>query len=220
MLSDGTIVIAKNQTQGRGQMGAKWQSKTGQSLTFSMFKRFENLNVVEQSKITFGVSVGIRNVLNKLQIPAITIKWPNDIMSYQQKLCGVLIENQLEGSRVSSAIIGIGINVNETDFLNLPQATSMKLVSGNTFILEEVLHLVFEEILQQLKSLDQGNISKLKETYEDLLFRKNKVSVFENLEKVQFNGMIKGVTNTGELIIETEDENLRTYELKEIKMFF
>ena len=219
-LEDATIVLAENQTQGRGQMGSAWESKAGQSLTFSIFKRFERLSITHQSKITFGVSVGIKKALKKLQVPAISIKWPNDIMSYQQKLCGILIENQLEGSTITSSVIGIGLNVNESEFSDLPQATSMKLVTGITFNLEEVLQIISDAVLEQLNKLETRDTTQLKVTYEEMLFRKNKITVFEDSTGTQFKGMILGVNDIGELIVESEDEVCRAYELKNIKMLY
>lgn len=219
-LEDATIVMAENQTQGRGQMGSTWQSKAGQSLTFSIFKRFERLTIAQQAKITFGVSVGLKKALKKLLIPAISIKWPNDIMSYQHKLCGILIENQLEGNTIISSVIGIGLNVNETRFSDLPQATSMKLVTGITFNLEEVMQLISASVLEHLNKLETEDTEQLKVNYEKVLFRKNKVTVFEDATGTKFNGMILGVNDAGELIVESEDEVRRAYELKNIKMLY
>ena len=219
-VKDGTIVITENQTQGRGQRGAKWQSNAGQSLTFSMFKRFGNLDVTDKSKITYGTSIGIKNALQKLRVPGLSIKWPNDIMSYRQKLCGILIENQLEGTKVLSSVIGIGLNVNETEIQGLPSATSMKLKTGIIFKLDEVLEVISANIEAQLLNLERRSLSDLKSDYEAALFRINEVSVFENSAGNQFNGMIKGVNDLGELIVETEDEILHSFELKQIKMLF
>ena len=219
-VSDGTLVIAEDQTLGRGQMGATWQSKPGQSLTFSILKRLNELHISDQASITFVVSIAIKNILQKLHIPGITVKWPNDIMSYNQKLCGILIENQLEGSFVVTTIIGIGLNVNESEFNGLPQATSMRLATGITFNREEVLELMTTEIQKQLKILEGGNTAGLKKEYEASLFRKNKVSAFEDTNGFQFNGLIVGVSSSGELLVETEDEVLQTFELKQIRLLF
>jgi BirA family biotin operon repressor/biotin-[acetyl-CoA-carboxylase] ligase len=219
-LEDGTIVFADTQSEGRGQMGAQWQSKTGQSLTFSIFKRFKQLDIINISRITFGVSLGIKVALEKLQVPGISIKWPNDIMSYQQKLCGILIENRLEKGIIESSVIGIGLNVNEMEFINLPQATSMKLASGITFNRDEVLALVSAEVLSQLENIESTSSEFLKAEYEKELFRKNKITVFQDEEGLQFNGMIRGVSASGELLVEAEDEVIRSYEVKKITMLY
>jgi BirA family biotin operon repressor/biotin-[acetyl-CoA-carboxylase] ligase len=219
-LSDATVVWAKNQTGGRGQMGANWQSKIGQSLTFSVLKRFKQLDIQEHSKITYAVTLGIKNALQDLGIPGLSVKWPNDIMSYNQKLCGVLIENQLEGQKLISAVVGIGLNVNETLFLNLPQATSMRLTTGREFNLEEVFNTVITEVMQQLNDFANHNLPNLKEKYEEILFRIEKVSSFERPDGSRFNGIIKGVTATGELLVEDQNQLLTAFELKQIKMLF
>jgi len=218
-LDDGTIVVTRRQTAGRGQMGAKWQSVEGLSLAFSVFKRFSSVLLIEQSQINFAVSLGIMKALQKLQVPDIRIKWPNDIMSYQKKLCGVLIENQLDGDKITSSVIGIGLNVNESEFPNLPFASSMKLSSGTSYNLDEVLHLVSEAIMKELAAIDTSKtLVSIREKYESNLFRKDKVSVFENTEGNNFNGIIRGVTESGKLLVELEDESIQDFELKQIRM--
>ena len=217
---DGTLVVANKQTQGRGQMGAKWQSIQGQSLTFSVFKRFHGLHIKDQPSIAFAVSIAIKNTLEKLQIPQISIKWPNDIMSYSKKLCGVLIENQVEGSYVSSSVIGIGLNVNESKFSKLPQATSMRLTTGAIYDHAEIIELMATEIQGQMQLLQGENKRNLKSTYESSLFRRNMVSTFEDVEGNKFNGIISGVAASGELLVQKENESVQSYELKQIKLLF
>lgn len=218
VLDDSIVVLTGHQTEGRGQMGAKWQSKTGQSLTFSVFKRFKDLSIQEQSMITFAVSLGIKNGLEGLGIPALHIKWPNDIMSYGKKLCGILIENQLEGEKLATSIIGIGVNVNETEFIDLPQATSMRLSTGQLYELDEVFQLIVKEVLNQLEAIEKDNFSNLKKTYEASLFRINMVSSFQQPDGTIFNGIIKGVSDSGELIIQDENDKLLNFELKQLKL--
>ena len=219
-LEDPTIVVANEQTKGRGQQGAYWQSVQRQSLLFSIFKRFDDLSIYKISNITYAVSLGIKEALKKLQIPNIAIKWPNDIMSQSKKVAGILIENQIKQGKVVSSIIGIGLNVNEESFNELPQATSMLLSSGNKYNLKEVLDNVLKEILIQLQDIESDNIDDLKVKYESSLFRKEMISVFETPEGLRFNGKIKGVDENGQIVIENENEILTSYQLKEIKLLF
>ena len=220
ILADGLIVVAHEQTNGRGQLGTSWQSQIGESLTFSMFKRFSNLSVEQQSGINFAVALAMKNALERFQIPEVSVKWPNDIMSYQKKLSGILIENQLIGKKIVTAVMGIGLNVNETQFKNLPQATSMYLNSGIRYNLDEVLNKVSESIILNLNKLEAGKFSQLKEEYEAALFRKDKITAFEDCDGKQFNGIIKGVSEAGELLLETETQLLQKFQLKEIRMLF
>jgi len=216
-LTNPTIVVSEKQLKGRGQLGATWQSKPSQSLTFSIFKRFEGIPANHLSSITFAVSIAVYKALNRMLIPQLKIKWPNDIMSHSKKLAGILIENQVKQSEIVSTVIGIGINVNEENFENLPQATSILLSTGRKHLLDEVLQTVYETIFKELNRVEQGDFQNLKSEYEKTLFRKNIVSVFEDTPGNRFNGKIKGVSEEGELLIENEDEIITSYQLKEIK---
>ncbi|SRX54060.1 biotin--[acetyl-CoA-carboxylase] ligase [Aequorivita sp. CIP111184] len=220
LLQDETVVLAKSQLSGRGQMGSGWLSREGQSLTFSMFKTFEELQIEQQFMISMAVSVAIANALKNINIPKMAIKWPNDILSANRKIGGILIENVLEGSFVKYSIIGIGINVNESEFPNLPQASSLKLETGKTFQLEEVFHKVLKSISKNLKNISAEDFLDMKQLYENSLFRKDIVSVFETPDGSRFNGIIKGVSNIGELLVETENDPLQKFQLKEMKLIY
>ncbi len=217
---NGTIVVAKKQLLGRGQMNAGWYSREGQSLTFSMFNLFNKLDASVQFAISMAVSLGVKQALMQLNIPQVSIKWPNDILSAKKKVCGILIENVLERSLIRYSIIGVGINVNETEFLDLPQASSLLLEGGTPFNIDEVLAVVSKSISENLKNLENANFEELKNEYEKNLFRKDTVSVFESPEGIRFNAIIKGVTEMGELLAETDDAVLKKFQLKELKMIF
>ena len=220
LLQDETVVFTNHQISGRGQMGNGWISKEGESLTFSVFKRFEGLPVAKQFIISMAVSLAIIEVLKTLNVPNISIKWPNDILSAKKKVGGILIENLLEGNAVKYSVIGIGVNVNETFFLNLPQASSLKMETGIAFCLEEVLQSILKNVFKNLKNLQTKDFFKMKQHYEENLFRKEMVSVFENPESFRFNGIIKGISETGELLVETENAALQKFQLKEIKLIY
>ncbi len=216
-LKDPTIVVAEEQLQGRGQLGASWQSKPLQSLTFSVFTRFKNLEASDMAAVTFAVSIAVYTSLQKFIVPKLAIKWPNDIMSHSKKLAGILIENQIKDSAIVSTVIGVGLNVNETHFKNLPHATSMLLETGTKHDLDEVLASMSQEILNQLQKLETHSLRYFKKEYEKLLFKKDKISVFENQGGTQFNGIIKGVSDGGELLVENEDETVQSFHLKEVR---
>jgi BirA family biotin operon repressor/biotin-[acetyl-CoA-carboxylase] ligase len=167
-----------------------------------------------------AVSLAILEAIKRFNIPDISIKWPNDILSANRKIGGILIENVLEGSVVKYSIIGIGLNVNETDFPNLPQASSMKLETGKTFQLDEVLDSILKNVFKNLKNLSSSDFLEIKQLYEINLFRKEKVSVFETPEGSKLNGIIKGVSDSGELLVETENNPLQKFQLKEVKLIY
>lgn len=219
-LEDELIVLTNEQTKGRGQHGNHWQSTKGKSLVFSVFKRFTNLGVMDQINCLFAVSLGVMNALEKLGIPNLSIKWPNDIMSDTKKVCGILIENQIKSNKVTAAIIGIGINVNETEFDQLPKASSLFLMSGKAFKLEDVLEVVTNNIFYELNKLSTESFDILRAQYESVLFRRFDKSVFEDTVGNQFKGSINGITGLGALIIEKEDKSLVEFQSQEIKLLF
>jgi len=219
-LLDETIVVSEKQNKGRGQLRATWQSQHLKSLTFSVFKRFESLSVSSLTSITYAVSLGVYRALKKIMVPEVAIKWPNDIMSYSNKVAGILIENQLKQNKIVSSVIGIGLNVNEEKFENLPQASSILLATGRKQNLDEVLQLVSNSIFKELDRIDKKEDQTIKMEYEEILFRKNIVSVFEDAKGNRFNGKIKGVSEIGDLLIENDQEFINNYKLKEIKYLF
>ncbi|MBT0609073.1 biotin--[acetyl-CoA-carboxylase] ligase [Aequorivita echinoideorum] len=217
--ADGTIVLANEQLAGRGQRNSSWISKKGESLTFSIFKKYDNLLAEEQFAISMAVALAVKEALTFFGLEDCHIKWPNDILSANRKLCGILIENVLEKNRIKHSVIGIGLNVNETEFDNLPQASSLYRQTGIKYNLDEVFTSLSNAIFEKLKSVEKVPFESLKEAYESHLFRKGKISVFENSAGNRFNGIINGVSNSGELIVQTESAT-KKFTLKEIKLFY
>lgn len=219
-IEDGLVVMAQDQQEGRGQQQATWQSKAGKSLTFSLFKRFSGLPVVQQTTLNFAISVGLFEALRELNVPQLAIKWPNDILSHQHKLAGILIENQVKGNELVSSIIGIGLNVNEDSFHNLPKAISMKLATGREFSIDAVCRHIVQHLLKRLALLDAHTQYPFKSSYEEHLFRKNKVSVFENAQGDKKNGIILGVTNSGNLLVAHGTDTPVAYGVKEVQLLY
>ncbi|WOD42593.1 biotin--[acetyl-CoA-carboxylase] ligase [Hwangdonia lutea] len=218
-IADYTIVVAKHQTNGRGQMGTTWDSDKGKNLMFSMFKDL-SIHVVEfPFYISMAVSLAILKTLKALNIPQVRIKWPNDILSADKKICGILIENVIK-NKLNSTIIGVGINVNQTAFSNLPQASSLKNITGVHYDLDEILHRIVKHIKSYSKLLQDGKYEAVKSEYEANLFRKNKPSTFKNAEGDLFSGFIIGVTKYGKLQVLLEDEIIKKFDLKEITLMY
>ena len=219
-LDDYTVVVAKKQLKGRGQMGTVWQSEEGKNLTFSVLKSFDALHVEHQFLLNIGVSMAVFDVLHGLSVPNVSVKWPNDIMSGSQKICGILIENVLKGPLVGHAIIGIGLNVNQTNFENLGKASSLKLLTGNTFDLDELLHNILNRLQHHLNGLEAKTVSQLLPSYEKLLFRKDKPSTFTNAQGDMFMGFIRHISPAGKLVLELEDQIFKEYDLKEVTLLY
>ncbi|MCF7567220.1 biotin--[acetyl-CoA-carboxylase] ligase [Sabulilitoribacter arenilitoris] len=218
-VTDYTIVVAEYQTNGRGQMGTNWDSEKGKNLMFSLFKDL-SIHVVEfPFYISMAISLAILKTLKALNIPDLHIKWPNDILSADKKICGILIENVIK-NKLNSTIIGIGINVNQTEFNNLPKASSLKNITGVHYNLDEILQNIIKYTKAYSECLQQGEYEAVKNEYEANLFRKNKPSTFKNTEGELFSGFIKGVTKYGKLMVTLEDEVVKKFDLKEVTLMY
>lgn len=220
VIDDDTIVVANYQSHGRGQMGTTWISESSKNLMFSMFKDVSFLLVEQSFYISMVTSLSIIKALESFLIPKLRIKWPNDILSENQKICGVLIENVIKQSHLKASIIGVGINVNQTDFEELPKASSLYLLTGNLFNLDEVLLKVVECQTYYFNLLKEGKLEVIKNTYENLLFRKDKPSTFIDAQSSLFSGIIKSVSNSGNLQVLIEDDVLKEFDLKEISLLY
>ena len=219
-LEDYTVVAAESQTHGRGQMGTQWESQPSKNLMASVFMDVSFLDVEKAFYISMAISLAISSALKAFHMKHVKVKWPNDILADQKKISGILIENVIKNNQLQATIVGFGLNVNQTHFNNLPSATSMQLVLGKTFDIDEVLHLVIQHLKLYCNQLKSGNFGDIKNAYENELFRKNKPSTFEDAEGVLFSGYIKGVSNSGHLQILVEDEKIKTFDLKEIKLLY
>jgi BirA family biotin operon repressor/biotin-[acetyl-CoA-carboxylase] ligase len=215
-LENFTVVVANEQTKGRGQMRAVWQSKKGKNLTFSVLMCFDNLKVAHQFYISKIISLAIYEVLSDLLPSKINVKWPNDIMAAHQKICGVLIENSVKKTQINHSIVGIGLNVNQLKFENLPNATSMNLVSNTFFDLELILQKIITSIKKYVSILDAKNYQEIDLLYLNQLYKLNKPTMFKS-DFESFMGKIVGVSLQGKLQVELENESVKEFDLKEIE---
>ena len=219
-LQDFTVVTAAAQLKGRGQMGTSWVSDSGKNLTFSVLKHYDGLRAVDQFRVNICVSIAIYEALSQINVPDLMIKWPNDIMSGRYKICGILIENILSGQDINASIIGIGLNVNQLSFKNLPDVSSLKLLTGATFDLDELLFLIVDRLKINLGTIMEDGFEALKHRYGSKLFRKDKPSTFRDGKGELFMGFIKGVSGSGKLLILLEDDILREFDLKQVRLLF
>ena len=217
-INDYTVVTAKFQTEGKGQLGTKWESEHSKNLICSVYKKNINIKVQDQFVISALVSLALVKTLRKINLSNLHIKWPNDIMSDNKKICGILIENIVMENYIKDIVIGIGLNVNQTIFNNLPNATSIKNLIGTTCSIDEILEDLVRNLEYYFNKLDKSSINSIFKKYEDALFRINKPSTFKNLKGEVFSGYIKGVSRLGKLNVMLEDSLVKSYALKEISM--
>ncbi len=211
-----TVVVTDNQTNGRGQMHSIWESEKDKNLTFSILIQFDDLRIDQQFYIIKIISLAIRQVLSNYLPTKITVKWPNDILTDNKKVCGVLIENSVKKSKVYQSVVGIGLNVNQQTFRNLPNATSMKLITNKNFDLDEILKALIKAIKKQVTLLNDKNYDEIDANYLKSLYKYKTPSMFRIISGV-FMGKIVGVSFDGRLQVELENEKTHEFNLKEIE---
>ncbi|MDR6968421.1 BirA family biotin operon repressor/biotin-[acetyl-CoA-carboxylase] ligase [Flavobacterium arsenatis] len=215
-----TVITAEAQTKGKGQMGSVWVSENGKNLTMSILVKDFLFDINQIYNLNISVAVAIVTVLQTYNIPKLSIKWPNDIMSDNKKVGGILIENVIKGATKIDSIIGIGLNVNQVNFDGLPKASSLSLMANATFDKDELLEKIVEEIKLNISKLEANKSQELWIKYTDLLFKKGAPMPFENASEKRFMGIIQGVSKIGQLELLLEDDTVKTYGIKEIQMLY
>ncbi len=216
---DGDLIWVNEQTMGRGQNSNKWLSEAGKNLTFSFFKVLKSLKVNDQFIINCSVSTAIIDALKKIHVPNLSLKWPNDILSDDKKICGILIENYIKGDAIVGSIIGIGLNINQTDFNNIKSASSVLNQTGKEFGLEFVLNLLLNSFMESFKFCKSESKEYLIRKYEKLLFAKNRLSKFEVNDQT-FNATIIGIDLDGKLVLQNEKKEILVFSNSAIKMIY
>ncbi len=213
-----TVVLAESQLQGRGQMGSVWSSEPGKNLTFSVFIKLKDFRLMDAVYLNYAVSLAIYEVLMANKVPKLAIKWPNDILAGNSKIGGLLIENSVAQGKIQSAIIGLGLNVNQLHFSNdLKNVASLKSVLGFDLDKEKLLNELLKVIQEQLTKCMPQNFKNIKDSYVSRLYKKEIPSMFKKRDGSVFLGKIAGVSELGELEIELEDGSLQCFGIKEVQ---
>ncbi|MDQ8014179.1 MAG: biotin--[acetyl-CoA-carboxylase] ligase [Flavobacterium nitrogenifigens] len=218
-LENFTTVTAENQTKGKGQVGGVWKTEAGKNLTMSVLVKDFLFSNDEVFNLSLVVSLSVAEVLKTLNIPDIYIKWPNDILSYNKKLVGILIENTLKSDGRIVSVAGIGINVNQTDFNELPTASSMSVIAGKSFDKEELAILIVEKLKEKIQ-LWNTSAKVFWDDYFNFLFKKGVPTAFRDNNDQDFMGIIQGVSPIGKLQVLLEDDSVAEFEIKEVKMLY
>ena len=213
----GDIIWAEHQTAGRGQRGHKWLSPEGENLTFTMVVEPRFLPVTEQFLLCEALSVALTDTFAAYGI-ATRIKWTNDIYAGDRKLEGVLIEHNYSGTTLSRSLLGIGINVNQTEFdPSLPNPVSMAQLTGRRYDRREVLETFERCMLARYGQLEHGDREALQHDYRERMYALGEMRPFRYPDGTLTHGTIEGVRPSGELILRHEDGTCREYLFKEIE---
>lgn len=211
---EGTVVITDNQTKGRGQRGNSWFSDPHKNITFSLIVRPTFLKPIDQFNLTIAISLALRDFLTHRASGSVKIKWPNDILVNDKKVCGILIENTITSETIQYSVVGIGLNVNQDSFL-IESATSMKTIAGHDFTLSDEWSLLCEFLERRYLQLRSGKITELKNEYLNSLYGKGDLRRFMDASG-EMQGVIDGINQQGKLLI-LVDGDIKSYDLKEIR---
>ncbi|SEN13992.1 BirA family transcriptional regulator, biotin operon repressor / biotin-[acetyl-CoA-carboxylase] ligase [Prevotella sp. ne3005] len=208
---EGTMVVATDyQTAGKGCGSNAWESERGKNLTFSMLIHPDGIAAREQFRITEVVSVALCRTLQPYIYNKVEIKWPNDIYVGDRKLCGILIENRLQGNVIVDCIIGIGLNVNQRVFLSdAPNPVSMYQLTGQETDREALLADFLQTFDQEWQNKTNGS------EYRELLYRKGKDGLYED-KTGRFVAKLTDVLPDGRLLLVDEEGKEHTYAFKEV----
>lgn len=218
-LTDFTVVWADVQLQGKGQMGSVWVTEDAKNLTFSVYLKEKTATVDNLFTLNVVVANAVLKALISLNLTNIYVKWPNDILSYNKKISGILIENNIHANGSISSVIGIGINCEQTNFDGFPQASSILKQYDIAVDRLQLLTEIVDNIKESLNNLENKTDDEWN-CYHEHLFRKDAVSTFESKDGVLFNGIIKQVNRHGQLVVQLENDDLQCYNLKDVKLMY
>jgi len=218
-LPDHTVLYTYDQTAGRGQRGNTWLCPPGLNIAMSIVRKDLSIHAREQFIISEVSAVGTANALSELTGAQIQVKWPNDIYWNERKLGGMLIENSLEGTHIARCIVGIGINVNQTEFdPSLPNPVSLKQITGDDYDLEGVVRSIGEHVEALGCQIDDPEFCKtLHQRYLELLFRNDgQLHTFAMADGTRFQARIVDVAPDGVLTLSNDRGDEQHFAFKQV----
>lgn len=214
-LADGALVFADFQTVGRGQRGTSWEAESGKNLLFSIMIHPAHIEPVEHFIISQTIALAVVQSLDEY-ISGAEIKWPNDIYMGDKKLCGILIENDLQDGRIMNSTIGVGLNVNQLEFKSdAPNPISMAQIAGKTFELRHLLEKIQYNFMRLYDSVLIGR-EEIESLYMERLYRKKGFYRYSDQAQNLFEAKIRGVQRDGMFVLELKDGEIKKFVFKEI----
>ena len=214
-LPEGIVFVADSQVDGRGQALNKWESTPNKNLTFSILLYPEFIDIMRQFEISKVISLGVVDFLKDLT-DHVSIKWPNDIYIENCKVAGILIENSIRIDKISSCIVGIGLNINQQEFISdAPNPVSLTQITGKIYDLKASLSDLCLKIDARYDKLRQRDYRQIDADYTELLYQRGSWSSYSD-ENSDFEGQILDVDHIGRLMIETRAGQVNKYHFKEV----
>jgi BirA family biotin operon repressor/biotin-[acetyl-CoA-carboxylase] ligase len=214
---EGTIITAAFQRKGKGLMQNTWSSDAGRNLLFSLILYPSFLQVNRAFLLSQAMALAVRDWVGRYARPA-QVKWPNDVYIGHKKVAGMLIQNALSGSRIQSSIIGVGLNLNQTEFPEgLPNPGSILGETGVELDPERALSELCWHLEYWYLQLQSGEWSGIHSDYLNQLYAFGELRTFIRRDGTQFLGRIAGVEENGYLLID-QGGRREAFEVKEVQL--
>jgi len=212
----GDLIIAKYQYGGRGQRMNKWYSSYGKNLLCSLFYMPVDINADKTFIVNQAVSLAVLKTIRKFNNEKCLIKWPNDILSVNKKIAGILVENSLSSNKLNHSIIGVGLNINQVFFKRLPNATSIKKISNKNIDVQRVLNELIDSYKYYFTKIN--DIEYINDQYNRNIFGKHGCRFIINGKKQ--SGKIISISNTGIIKLKTDSKKIGTYDSRKVKLLY
>lgn len=215
---EGTVVVARDQTAGRGQIGSHWISEAGSNLTFTVIL-YPQIPVDKQFTVNMVLSLGLVDAMQHCFDLEAKIKWPNDLYIGDRKIGGLLIQSVLQGGKLRHMIAGIGLNINQTEFPEkIPNPTSVFLETARACDVAESLDQVLHHLDHIYRQLRSEEYEAIRDRYHKMMYRRYRKSTFSNPDGTQFEGRISGVDEHGKLIVLLEVGEALHFGFREVRL--
>lgn len=218
---EGTLIYTFDQQNGRGQRGNTWHTEPNKNVASSFILYPSFLQAGRQFLLNKITSLAVADLMAELTEPSdktqeIRIKWPNDIYVGNKKIAGILIENTLRENTIQNAIVGIGININQTAFNADINATSLALIANKEFDLMQVLEKLSEFIEARYLQLKGNKLEGIDLSYLQNLYQLNEWHNYISDDQL-FEGKIIGISSIGKLQVQLKTNEIKEFDLKEIR---
>ncbi len=219
-IPEGSLIYTFEQTNGRGQRGNYWESEPNKNIALSLILYPSFLNADKQYLLTKIISLAVADLMAEIleyseKTGKVKIKWPNDIYIGAKKIGGILIENSWRENSIQNSVVGIGININQTQFKTTDNSISLALIASRQFDLMDIIEQLcafIEARYLQLKANKLGNIDF---AYLQRLYRLDTWNHFSSNNEM-FEGKITGVSDSGKLQVFMKSNETKEFDLKEI----
>ena len=215
-LPEGFCLWTGFQTAGRGQQGNTWESAPGENLLASLLLRPVHVPAAEQFLLSQMAGVGVARALSRYA-EGVQVKWPNDIYWHDRKLAGILIEHALHGPHIRHTVVGLGLNVNQTEFRgDAPNPVSLRQITGMVHETVFILAGIVRRFKENFRAVGTGGEDGIARRYAERLYRRAGFHAYEDGGGI-FEAEIRGVEPSGHLLLADREGRLRRYAFKEVR---